>query len=84
MFFDELASVPFLYDKHNYPIMYNIHINSLQLTDFAWILHNKNRNRLISQDKPKDSLYLKLAGDFDGSSAHELFNTLLEHGAGYY
>jgi hypothetical protein len=25
-----------------------------------------------------------LAGDFDGSSAHELFNTLIEHGAGYY
>jgi len=47
-------------------------------------LHNKNRNRLIRQDKTKDSLYLKLAGDFDGSSAHELFNTLIEHDAGYY
>ena len=64
--------------------MYNIHTNSTQLVDFAWFLHDKNRNLLIIQDKAKDSLYLKLAGDFDGSSAHELFNTLIEHGAGYY
>jgi len=84
MFFDELAWVPFHYDGYNYPIMYNIHANSLQLSDFACFLHDKNRNRLIIQDKAKDSLYLKLAGDFDGSSAHELFNTLLAHGAGYY
>jgi hypothetical protein len=38
-------------------------------------LHDKHRKRLIIQDKAKDSLYLKLAGDVDGSSAHELFNT---------
>lgn len=30
----------------------------------------------------KDSLHLKLTGDFDGSSAHELINTLIEKGAG--
>ena len=47
-------------------------------------MHDKSRNRLIIQDKAKDSFYLKLGGDFDGSFAHELFNTLLEHGAGYY
>ena len=34
--------------------------------------------------KTKDSLHLKLAGDFDGSSAHELINTLIEHSAGLW
>jgi len=34
--------------------------------------------------KTRDSLHLKLAGDFDGSSAHELVNTLLEHGNKFY
>jgi anti-anti-sigma regulatory factor len=29
--------------------------------------------------KTRDSLHLKLAGDFDGSSAHELINVLLDH-----
>ena len=32
----------------------------------------------------RDSLHLKLTGDFDGSSAHELFNTLIKHGTGFY
>ena len=32
--------------------------------------------------KTKESLHLKLAGDFDGSSAHELIKTLTEHSAG--
>ena len=32
--------------------------------------------------KTNDSLHLKLAGDFDGSSAHELINTLTMHGTG--
>jgi anti-anti-sigma regulatory factor len=27
----------------------------------------------------RDSLHLKLYGDFDGSSAHELLNVLIEH-----
>jgi hypothetical protein len=31
----------------------------------------------------KDRLYLNLAGDVDENSAHELFNTLIEHGADY-
>jgi hypothetical protein len=47
-------------------------------------LRDKNKNLKIIQGKAKDSLYLKLAGNFDGSSVHELFNTLLENGAGYY
>ena len=34
--------------------------------------------------KTRDSLHLKLAGDFDGSSAYELINTLTEHGKGFY
>jgi len=34
--------------------------------------------------KTRDSLHLKLAGDFDGSSAHELINTLISHGADFY
>ena len=34
--------------------------------------------------KTKGSLHLKLAGDFDGSSAHELINTLLENDKDYY
>jgi len=34
--------------------------------------------------KTRDSLHLKLAGDFDGSSAYELINTLTEHGNGFY
>ena len=32
----------------------------------------------------KDSLHLKLFGDFDGNSAHELFNALLDRGIGFY
>ena len=32
----------------------------------------------------RDSLHLKLTGDFDGNSAHELFNSLIEHGADFY
>ena len=39
-------------------------------------------NFQIFSYKTKDSLHLKLAGDFDGSSAHELINKLLEHGVG--
>ena len=31
-----------------------------------------------------DSLHLKLDGDFDGSSAHELLNTLKKYGDGFY
>ena len=34
--------------------------------------------------KTRDSLHLKLAGDFDGSSAYELINALAEHGKGHY
>ena len=30
-----------------------------------------------------DSLYLRLHGDFDGSSANELFNILKEHGSAF-
>ena len=32
----------------------------------------------------RDSLHLKLDGDFDGNSAHELLNTLKKHGDGFY
>jgi len=34
--------------------------------------------------KTKDSLRLKLAGNFDGSSAHELMNTLISHGTDFH
>jgi anti-anti-sigma factor len=34
--------------------------------------------------KTKNSLHLKLAGDFDGSSAYELINTLTKHSQSFY
>ena len=34
--------------------------------------------------KTKNSLRLKLDGDFDENSAHELINTLIEHSAGLW
>lgn len=36
-------------------------------------------NFQIFSYKTRDSLHLKLAGDFDGSSAHELINILTEY-----
>ena len=41
-------------------------------------------NFQIFSFKTKDSLHLKLDGDFDGSSAHELINTLINHSAGLW
>lgn len=41
-------------------------------------------NFQIFSFKTNDSLHLKLSGDFDGSSAHELINTLTEHVKGLY
>jgi len=41
-------------------------------------------NFFIYSYKTKDSLHLKLTGDFDGNSAHELINTLIEHGTGFW
>ncbi|MDH4205940.1 MAG: hypothetical protein OEV45_10455 [Desulfobacteraceae bacterium] len=41
-------------------------------------------NFYIFSYKTRDSLHLKLAGDFDGSSAYELINTLTEHGKDFY
>jgi anti-anti-sigma regulatory factor len=38
------------------------------------------RNFNIYSFKTRQSLHLKLSGDFDGSSAHELINTLTERG----
>ena len=38
------------------------------------------RNFNIYSFKTRDSLHLKLTGDFDGSSAHELINLLTERG----
>ena len=34
--------------------------------------------------KTRDSLHIKLTGDFDGSSAHELINTLENNNKSYY
>jgi hypothetical protein len=34
--------------------------------------------------KKRDSLHLKLTGDFDDNSKHKLFNTLIRHGAIFY
>ena len=39
-------------------------------------------NFQIFSFKTNDSLHLKLTGDFDGGSAHELINTLTKHGTG--
>ena len=41
-------------------------------------------NFQISTHKRKNGLHLKLFGDFDGSSAHELLNTLMERSAGSF
>jgi anti-anti-sigma regulatory factor len=40
-------------------------------------------NFQIFSYKNRDSLHLKLSGDFDGSSAHELFNTLKKYDADF-
>jgi hypothetical protein len=39
--------------------------------------------RILSHET-RDSLHLKLTGDFDGNSAHELINTLIGRGTGFY
>ena len=41
-------------------------------------------NFQIYSFKTRDSLHLKLAGDFDGTSAYELINALLEQGKDFY
>ena len=41
-------------------------------------------NFQIFSFKTNDSLYLRLYGDFDGGSAHELINTLTKNGNGYW
>jgi hypothetical protein len=41
-------------------------------------------NFKIMKHQTKESLHLKLDGDFDGSSAYELINTLKEHGTDIY
>ena len=41
-------------------------------------------NFQIYSYKTRDSLHLKLAGDFDGTSAYELINVLNEYGKGFH
>ena len=41
-------------------------------------------NFQIYSFKTRDSLHLKLTGDFDGSSAYELINTLTKYGTGFW
>ena len=41
-------------------------------------------NFQIFRHRTRDSLHLKLDGDFDGNSAHELINALIEHGTGSF
>ncbi len=41
-------------------------------------------NFQIYSFKTKESLHLKLTGDFDGNSAYELINALTKHGNGLY
>ena len=41
-------------------------------------------NFQIFRHRTRDSLHLKLDGDFDGNSAHELINALIEHSTGFY
>jgi hypothetical protein len=38
----------------------------------------------IFRHRKKDTLHLKLEGDFDGSSALELINTIEEYGVGFH
>ena len=40
-------------------------------------------NFQITFDRNRESLYIKLEGDFDGSSAHELLNALREKGQSF-
>ena len=41
-------------------------------------------NFQIISYKNRNSLYLRLSGDFDGGSAHELINTLTKHGTCFW
>lgn len=41
-------------------------------------------NFQIYSFKTRDSLHLKLSGEFDGNSAYELINTLTKHGKDLY
>ena len=41
-------------------------------------------NFQILSHKTRDSLHLKLNGDFDGTSAYELINTIKDHGTNFY
>lgn len=41
-------------------------------------------NFQIYSYRTRDSLHLKLNGDFDGNSAHELINMLIEAGTGFW
>ena len=41
-------------------------------------------NFKIYRHRTRDSLHLKLDGDFDGNSAHELINTLTKYGTGLF
>jgi hypothetical protein len=41
-------------------------------------------NFQIYSFKTKDSLHLKLVGDFDGSSSYELIYALTKHRKGFY
>ena len=41
-------------------------------------------NFQIYSYKTRDSLHLKLAGDFDGTSAYELINVLNKYGKGFH
>ena len=41
-------------------------------------------NFQIYSFKTNNSLHLKLSGDFDGSSAHELIHTLTKYNKGFY
>jgi anti-anti-sigma regulatory factor len=41
-------------------------------------------NFQILSYKTRDSLHLKLNGDFDGTSAYELINAIKDHGTNFY
>jgi hypothetical protein len=41
-------------------------------------------NFQIFSFKNRNSLHLRLSGDFDGGSAYELIHTLTEHSKGFY
>ena len=59
-------------------------LNNISLDEFDKGTKSVASNFKIYSIKTRDCLHLKLAGDFDGTSAHELVNILNEHANYFY